>query len=133
MLLLFVLFFLLFLFSCVISLLLCVMLLCNLKLSHCVDTTYHLPMNVLSNKGLQCIIFKSIIFKSFQLLQGLGLGLNVPTGGTDQNTGSAIAVYLAMHGADINFFNHEGKTPLDLCADPQTANLIKQFARSAPR
>lgn len=57
----------------------------------------------------------------------------MPEGDTDQHTGSAIAVYLALHGADINFYNHEGKTPLDLCADPQTANLIKQYARRVPR
>ena len=67
----------------------------------------------------------------FQLLQGLGL--NLPTGDTDQHTGSAIAVYLALHGADINFYNHEGKTPLDLCPDPQTVNLIKRFAKNVPR
>ncbi|KAL9962405.1 hypothetical protein ACROYT_G031506 [Oculina patagonica] len=68
-------------------------------------------------------------------LRGLlqGLGLNLPAGDTDQNTGSAIAVYLALHGADVNFYNHEGKSPLDLCPDPQTANLIKQFARNVPR
>ena len=51
----------------------------------------------------------------------------------DQQRGTDMAVYLALHGADINFYNHEGKTPLDLCTDPKTANLIKQSARSAPR
>lgn len=68
-------------------------------------------------------------------LRGLlqGLGVDVPASGTDQHTGSAIAVYLALHGADINFYNNEGKTPLDMCQDPQTANLIKQFARNTPR
>ena len=69
---------------------------------------------------------------SFQLLQDLGL--NLPTGaGTDQHMGSAIALYLVLHGADVNFYNHEGKTPLDLCPDPQTANRIQQCARNVPR
>lgn len=68
-------------------------------------------------------------------LRGLlqGLGLNLPAVETDQRTGSAIAVYLTLHGSDINFLNNEGKTPLDMCQDPQTVNLIKQFARTAPR
>ena len=93
------------------------------------DTTNHLPMNeVIKVRNAYSL---NQVFQSFQLLQGLGL--NVPAGDTDQNTGSAIAVYLALHGADINFYNHEGKTPLDLCTDAQTANLIKQFARSVPR
>lgn len=67
-------------------------------------------------------------------LRGLlqGLGVDVPAGDTDHHTGSAIAVYLALHGADINFYNNEGKTPLDMCQDPQTVNLLKQFARTAP-
>ncbi|XP_073251415.1 E3 ubiquitin-protein ligase MIB2-like isoform X2 [Porites lutea] len=69
-------------------------------------------------------------------LRGLlqGLGLNLPAGAeTDQHTGSAIAVYLVLHGANVSFYNHEGKTPLDLCQDTQTAALIQQFARTAPR
>ena len=71
-------------------------------------------------------------FSPIQLLQGLGL--NLPAGAeTDQHTGSAIAVYLVLHGANVSFYNHEGKTPLDLCQDTQTAALIQQFARNAPR
>ena len=62
------------------------------------------------------------------------MGLTLPSGAeTDQHTGSAIAVYLVLHGADVNFFNHEGKTPLDLCPNPQTVNLIQKFARRSPR
>ena len=73
-----------------------------------------------------------ILFPPVQLLQGLGL--NLPAGAeTDQHTGSAIAVYLVLHGANVSFYNHEGKTPLDLCQDTQTAALIQQFARNAPR
>ena len=86
-------------------------------------------MQVTKNWHANCCI--QSFFESFQLLQGLGL--NLPAGDRDQHMGSAILVYLALHGADVNFYNHEGKTPLDLCPDPQTANLIKQFARSAPR
>ena len=63
-----------------------------------------------------------------------GFGLNLPAGAeTDQHTGSAIAVYLVLHGANVTFYNHEGKTPLDLCQDTQTAALIQQVARNAPR
>ena len=62
------------------------------------------------------------------------LGLNLAAGAeTDQHTDSAIAVYLVLHGANVSFYNHEGKTPLDLCQDTQTAALIQQYARNAPR
>ncbi|CAH3156852.1 unnamed protein product [Porites lobata] len=69
-------------------------------------------------------------------LRGLlqGLGLNLPAGAeTDQHTGSAIAVYLVLHGANVSLCNHEGKTPLDLCQDTQTAAWIQQYARNTPR
>ncbi|CAH3156860.1 unnamed protein product, partial [Porites lobata] len=69
---------------------------------------------------------------SRKLLQGLGL--NLPAGAeTDQHTGSAIAVYLVLHGANVSLCNHEGKTPLDLSQDTQTAALIQQYARNTPR
>ena len=78
------------------------------------------------------LLFFLYSFPPIQLLQGLGL--NLPAGAeTDQHTGSAIAVYLVLHGANVSFYNHEGKTPLDLCQDTQTAALIQQFARTAPR
>ena len=67
-----------------------------------------------------------------QLLQELGI--NVPSGRTrDEHTASAIALYLVLHGADLNFYNHEGKTPLDLCLDQEKANLLQQVARTRPR
>ena len=79
-----------------------------------------------------CYYYFLYSFSPIQLLQGLGL--NLPAGAeTDQHTGSAIAVYLVLHGANVSFYNHEGKTPLDLCQDTQTAALIQQFARNAPR
>lgn len=66
------------------------------------------------------------------LLQSLVLSL--PSGGErDENTASAIALYLVLHGAEVDFFNHQGKTPLDLCRNPVTANLLRQNARSRPR
>lgn len=62
------------------------------------------------------------------------LGIDVPSGRTrDEHTASAIALYLVLHGADLNFYNHEGKTPLDLCLDQEKANLLQQVARTRPR
>ncbi|XP_015747588.1 PREDICTED: E3 ubiquitin-protein ligase MIB1-like [Acropora digitifera] len=62
------------------------------------------------------------------------LMLNLPSGGErDENTASAIALYLVLHGAEVDFFNHQGKTPLDLCRNPVTVNLLRQNARSRPR
>ena len=90
------------------------------------------PVTVLLPIEIFLTVLFCILFSPIQLLQGLGL--NLPAGaGTDQHTGSAIAVYLVLHGANVTFYNHEGKTPLDLCQDTQTAALIQQVARNAPR
>uniref|UniRef100_A0A7M4F3J5 E3 ubiquitin-protein ligase MIB2 n=1 Tax=Crocodylus porosus TaxID=8502 RepID=A0A7M4F3J5_CROPO len=50
-------------------------------------------------------------------------------GNTELNVGSAIACYLAQEGADINYANHRGKSPLDLIADGRIILIIKNFAQ----
>lgn len=43
--------------------------------------------------------------------------------------GAAIACYLAQEGADINYANHRGKSPLDLVLDGTIVQLIKDFSQ----
>lgn len=40
----------------------------------------------------------------------------------------AVACFLAQEGADINYANHKGKSPLDLVADSAMLQLIKGFS-----
>ncbi|XP_068186458.1 E3 ubiquitin-protein ligase MIB2 isoform X1 [Antennarius striatus] len=49
-------------------------------------------------------------------------------GNTELSVGAAIACFLAQEGADINYANHKGKSPLDLVADSAMLQLIKSFA-----
>ncbi|XP_034027817.1 E3 ubiquitin-protein ligase MIB2 isoform X2 [Thalassophryne amazonica] len=56
-------------------------------------------------------------------LSGSGL-----LGNTELSVGAAIACFLAQEGADINYANHKGKSPLDLVADGTMLQLIKSFS-----
>uniref|UniRef100_A0A8C2ZXG6 RING-type E3 ubiquitin transferase n=1 Tax=Cyclopterus lumpus TaxID=8103 RepID=A0A8C2ZXG6_CYCLU len=49
-------------------------------------------------------------------------------GNTELSVGSAIACFLAQEGADVNYANHKGKSPLDLVADSAMLQLIKSFS-----
>ncbi|XP_054464817.1 E3 ubiquitin-protein ligase MIB2 isoform X2 [Anoplopoma fimbria] len=49
-------------------------------------------------------------------------------GTTELSVGTAIACFLAQEGADINYANHKGKSPLDLVADGPMQQLIKSFS-----
>ncbi|XP_051280683.1 E3 ubiquitin-protein ligase MIB2 isoform X3 [Dicentrarchus labrax] len=49
-------------------------------------------------------------------------------GNTELSVGAAIACFLAQEGADINYANHKGKSPLDLVADGTMLQLIKSFS-----
>ncbi|XP_061113843.1 E3 ubiquitin-protein ligase MIB2 isoform X3 [Conger conger] len=49
-------------------------------------------------------------------------------GNTELNVGAAIACFLAQEGADINYANHKGKSPLDLVTDSTVGQLIKNFS-----
>ncbi|XP_053546518.1 E3 ubiquitin-protein ligase MIB2 isoform X2 [Bombina bombina] len=60
----------------------------------------------------------------FTKLQSTGL-----LGKTELNVGTAIACFLALTGADINYANHCGKTPLDLVKDGRIAYLVKNFSQ----
>uniref|UniRef100_A0A3Q3A568 E3 ubiquitin-protein ligase MIB2 n=1 Tax=Kryptolebias marmoratus TaxID=37003 RepID=A0A3Q3A568_KRYMA len=44
-------------------------------------------------------------------------------GNTELNVGMALACFLAQEGADINYANHKGKSPLDLVADSAMLQL----------
>lgn len=49
-------------------------------------------------------------------------------GTTELNVGAAIACFMAQEGADINYANHKGKSPLDLVTDSSVQTLIRSFA-----
>ncbi|XP_029291808.1 E3 ubiquitin-protein ligase MIB2 [Cottoperca gobio] len=49
-------------------------------------------------------------------------------GTTELSVGTALACFLAQEGADINYANHKGKSPLDLVADSTMMQLIKSFS-----
>lgn len=48
-------------------------------------------------------------------------------GNTEMNLGTAIACFLAQEGADINYANHKGKSPLDLISNTAHLQLVKSF------
>uniref|UniRef100_A0A8C5J595 E3 ubiquitin-protein ligase MIB2 n=1 Tax=Junco hyemalis TaxID=40217 RepID=A0A8C5J595_JUNHY len=50
-------------------------------------------------------------------------------GNVELNVGTAIACYLAQEGADINYANHRGKSPLDLTTDGRIVQIIKDFSQ----
>ncbi|XP_028849446.1 E3 ubiquitin-protein ligase MIB2 isoform X2 [Denticeps clupeoides] len=49
-------------------------------------------------------------------------------GNIELNVGAAIACFLAQEGADINYANHKGKSPLDLLTNHTVLQLIKSFS-----
>uniref|UniRef100_A0AAR2LVB7 E3 ubiquitin-protein ligase MIB2 n=1 Tax=Pygocentrus nattereri TaxID=42514 RepID=A0AAR2LVB7_PYGNA len=49
-------------------------------------------------------------------------------GNTELNVGASIACFLAQEGADINYANHKGKSPLDLVTDSNILQLIRSFS-----
>ncbi|XP_062855241.1 E3 ubiquitin-protein ligase MIB2 isoform X2 [Trichomycterus rosablanca] len=49
-------------------------------------------------------------------------------GNTELNVGAAIACFLAQEGADINYANHKGKSPLDFVTDSTVLQLIRSFS-----
>uniref|UniRef100_A0A8C4F2S5 E3 ubiquitin-protein ligase MIB2 n=1 Tax=Dicentrarchus labrax TaxID=13489 RepID=A0A8C4F2S5_DICLA len=57
-----------------------------------------------------------------------GLNASGLLGNTELSVGAAIACFLAQEGADINYANHKGKSPLDLVADGTMLQLIKSFS-----
>lgn len=50
-------------------------------------------------------------------------------GNVELNVGTAIACYLAQEGADINYANHRGKSPLDLITDGRIIQIVKDFSQ----
>ncbi|XP_071109275.1 E3 ubiquitin-protein ligase MIB2-like isoform X1 [Haliotis cracherodii] len=46
----------------------------------------------------------------------------------EEQTGAAIACYLAQQGANLIQQNHQHKTPLDIISDPRVEDVVKQFA-----
>ena len=44
-------------------------------------------------------------------------------------SGIVIACYLLENGADLNHFNHEGKTALDICDDSELIKLLCEFGK----
>uniref|UniRef100_A0A8C7H7A1 E3 ubiquitin-protein ligase MIB2 n=1 Tax=Oncorhynchus kisutch TaxID=8019 RepID=A0A8C7H7A1_ONCKI len=54
-------------------------------------------------------------------------------GNTELSVGAAIACFLAQEGANINYANHKGKSPLDLVADTAVLQLIKSFSEKLQR
>nr|XP_043893697.1 E3 ubiquitin-protein ligase MIB2 isoform X2 [Solea senegalensis] len=49
-------------------------------------------------------------------------------GNTELSVGAAMACFLAQEGADINYANHKGKSPLDLVSDTTMLQVIKSFS-----
>ena len=45
----------------------------------------------------------------------------------DKANGIAVACYLAKVGADLDYHNHEGKTPFDVADNPQVTDLLMHF------
>lgn len=76
----------------------------------------------ISNAELKLSIFLCV-FLCVRKLSGSGL-----LGNTELNVGAAIACFLAQEGADINYANHKGKSPLDLVTDSIVLQLIRSFS-----
>ncbi|XP_077998099.1 E3 ubiquitin-protein ligase MIB2-like [Glandiceps talaboti] len=49
---------------------------------------------------------------------------------SDANTGTAIACYLVQEGANLEYRNHQRKTPLDIITDPRVEAVVKQYAEN---
>lgn len=56
-----------------------------------------------------------------QVLMGIGLQ------GNDRHCSASIAQFLAANNADLNAYNKDGHTPLDICPDP---NLCKALVKA---
>ncbi|RUS90925.1 hypothetical protein EGW08_001322 [Elysia chlorotica] len=60
------------------------------------------------------------------MLEAIRSQLNLSEG--EDQTGAAIACYLAQHGAELRARNNQGKTPMDIITDPKVEEVVKQFA-----
>ncbi|GFR94762.1 E3 ubiquitin-protein ligase MIB2, partial [Elysia marginata] len=60
------------------------------------------------------------------MLDAIRSQLNLSEG--EDQTGAAIACYLAQHGAELRARNNQGKTPMDIITDPKIEEVVKQFA-----
>lgn len=65
---------------------------------------------------------------SFSIVFCLQLNSSGLLGSTELSVGTALACFLAQEGADINYANHKGKSPLDLVTDSTMLQLIKTFS-----
>lgn len=85
----------------------------------------HQPRSSLLTSGypISNTKLKLNIFVCVRKLSGSGL-----LGNTELNVGAAIACFLAQEGADINYANHKGKSPLDLVTDSIVLQLIRSFS-----
>uniref|UniRef100_A0A3Q1HIP5 E3 ubiquitin-protein ligase MIB2 n=1 Tax=Anabas testudineus TaxID=64144 RepID=A0A3Q1HIP5_ANATE len=61
------------------------------------------------------------------------VGTSSLMGNTELSVGAAMACFLAQEGADINYANHKGKSPLDLVSDSTMLQLIKSFSEKLQR
>lgn len=85
------------------------------------DTPMHI---VLVQQHLSCLEPEGNGSATLAKLQATGL-----LGNTELNVSAAIACFLALSGADINYANHRGKSPLDLIIDGRIAHLVKSFSQ----
>ncbi|XP_063799074.1 E3 ubiquitin-protein ligase MIB2 isoform X2 [Pseudophryne corroboree] len=85
------------------------------------DTPMHI---VLVQQHLTCLEPEGNGSAILSKLQATGL-----LGNMELNVGMAIACFLALSGADINYANHRGKSPLDLITDGRLAHLVKNFSQ----
>ncbi|XP_072283252.1 E3 ubiquitin-protein ligase MIB2 isoform X4 [Pyxicephalus adspersus] len=85
------------------------------------DTPMHI---VLVQQHLTSLEPEGIGSAMLNKLQATGL-----LGNAELNVGTAITCFLALSGADINYANHRGKSPVDLIIDGRIAHLVKNFAQ----
>lgn len=50
------------------------------------------------------------------------MGIGVP--GADRHCSASIAQFLAANNADLNMYNKDSHTPLDLCPDPHLCKAL---------
>lgn len=80
-------------------------------------------LELLTSSPFFCLFPSSLSYHVYPQLSASGL-----LGNTELSVGAAIACFLAQEGADINYANHKGKSPLDLVADSSMLQLIKSFS-----
>uniref|UniRef100_A0A8C8LP26 E3 ubiquitin-protein ligase MIB2 n=1 Tax=Oncorhynchus tshawytscha TaxID=74940 RepID=A0A8C8LP26_ONCTS len=87
------------------------------------DTAMHVALSrpQLANATLNPSVQNKFLFSMTLSSSGL-------MGNTELSVGAAIACFLAQEGANINYANHKGKSPLDLVADTAVLQLIKSFS-----